>query len=493
MQFPRSKYLVPLKFVVMMAIVSCLAVADSNEAVQVRIFEDQAEENWLAPGGEPTFSYTEPAFGFVRIPAKYSANALPLDRSTPFSLEATTATMLEAGDYKFRLRSKGLAVFLVDGKPLLRTKALTPNSAAHEALPEAPASEGPVRAAQPPHQDAIETIRLDAGEHTFRMVAVIGGKGLAPFPGELSVSMARAGEIDRVLGGDEAPLLTDADWERYNVAQRLRHEREDVARRRASDEAVERAWAERHAKIREWMGSRPGPAVPETVNNRSTFNDIDRFINAKLAEASIEPRPLSGDLEFLRRLSLDATGLIPSEQQVEAFLREPAATRREAAIDRFLNDDSWADSWIPYWQDALAENPGILKPDLNNTGPFRWYLHQAFLDDYSFDRLVVELVEMEGSLFQGAPAGGGRGMPRSRRCRKPCRSAPSEVPTRTAAIPRSSRRPSSREPWRRRPSPPRRAVSAIRASPLIVDRRAGTSRAIPASASASDAPRPRRR
>ena len=41
-----------------------------------------------------------------------------------------------------------------------------------------------------------------------------------------------------------------------------------------------------------------------------------------------------------------------------------------------------------YWQDVLAENPGILKPTLNNTGPFRRFLHTAFLDNTPIDRFV---------------------------------------------------------------------------------------------------------
>jgi hypothetical protein len=59
---------------------------------------------------------------------------------------------------------------------------------------------------------------------------------------------------------------------------------------------------------------------------------------------------------------------------------------------------------VPYWQDVLAENPGILKPDLNNTGPFRYWIHQSFLDGVPFDRFVTELIEMEGSIHQGSPA-----------------------------------------------------------------------------------------
>ena len=379
----------------------------ADQPVTVRIFEDLAEEAWLEPHGDPTGEYLEPGFAFVQIPAKYSRNALPLDRSVPFSLEATMTKKLERGEYRFRLRSKGLAVFLVDGKPVLRTQAQVPNTASHDALPEPSESDGVTRPAPPPHQDVLRTVFLESGEHSFRLVAVIGGKGLAPFPGELSVSMARPGEIDRVIGGSSAPLLTDADWTKFAVTSRLRHHRDDTTRRRQSDDSVEQAWAERHRQVREWMYSQPGPEVPRVADNEWIHNDVDRFVHAGLSEAALTPNGLVGDLEFLRRLALDTTGLVPSADQARWFLAQPAETRRTLAIERYMESPDWADSWVPYWQDVLAENPGILKPDLNNTGPFRWYIHQALADGHSFDRLVVELIEMEGSLYQGGPAGFG--------------------------------------------------------------------------------------
>src|SRR5206468_10111129 len=46
-------------------------------------------------------------------------------------------------------------------------------------------------------------------------------------------------------------------------------------------------------------------------------------------------------------------------------------------------------------------------PTLNNTGPFRRFLHRAFLDDLPFDRFVTELVRMEGGKLSGGPAGFG--------------------------------------------------------------------------------------
>lgn len=120
-----------------------------------------------------------------------------------------------------------------------------------------------------------------------------------------------------------------------------------------------------------------------------------------------EPTPLSEDLVFLRRLALDTVGVPPTEAEIETFLGDAADSRRPLAIDRFLSDPRWADHWMGVWQDALAENPNIINPTLNNTGPFRWWLHESLLDNKPADLFVTELLRMEGSERFGGPAGFG--------------------------------------------------------------------------------------
>jgi hypothetical protein len=94
-------------------------------------------------------------------------------------------------------------------------------------------------------------------------------------------------------------------------------------------------------------------------------------INARLAAAKVKQTELTDDYAFLRRLSLDCRGTLPTRKEIEAFQGLDAKTRRTWAIDKFLADPGWADQNVSYWQDVLAENPGIVKPTLNNTGPFR--------------------------------------------------------------------------------------------------------------------------
>ncbi|MFT5469706.1 MAG: hypothetical protein ACI8UO_004828 [Verrucomicrobiales bacterium] len=123
--------------------------------------------------------------------------------------------------------------------------------------------------------------------------------------------------------------------------------------------------------------------------------------------SSFEPTPLADDLVFLRRLALDTVGVPPTEAEIDQFLAEPKEKRNAAAIDRFLADDRWADNWTGYWQDVLAENPNIINPTLNNTGPFRWWIHESLLDNKPLDLFVTELIRMEGSERFGGPRGFG--------------------------------------------------------------------------------------
>ena len=123
--------------------------------------------------------------------------------------------------------------------------------------------------------------------------------------------------------------------------------------------------------------------------------------------ASFNLTPLTGDLAFLRRVTFDTVGVVPSESEVAAFLALPAAQRRTKTIDRLLADSRWADQWMPYWLDVLAENPNLINPTLNNTGPFRWWIYESLRDNKPLDLFVTELIRQEGSERFGGPAGFG--------------------------------------------------------------------------------------
>lgn len=382
-----------------------------RDAVRVEIFEglpDQLGWNFTNPPASET--YTEPALGFAVLPTKYSAKGLKVDRKAPFLFRASARVVLPKGEQRLLLRVRTGSLLFLDGKPLLTVKFPSLTSDGHEEVPEVPLPLGPeVRHLRPGQSEAIATVQGDGAEHVLVMETIIGLKERRPEIGELTVSLAAKGaEMFYVLSPEGGPrvALSDEVWPRYEEERRAFHARADLERRQKLARNEDTYWAMRHERARAQMAKLPSVKIPN-VKNETVQNGLDRFINAKLEASGTRPAPLLDDYAFLRRVALDTVGRAPTVGELNQFLGDDARGRRAQAIDRFLQHPSWADHWVSYWQDVLAENPGILKPMLNNTGPFRWYVHEAFTDNKPVDRFVTELILMEGSANYGGPAGFG--------------------------------------------------------------------------------------
>lgn len=382
------------------------ASGDSGQ-VTVEIREGFADKKtWDFPRPEPSIRYTEKALGFVTVPRKFSNKGILVDRSNPLLLTATTTVQIPAGDYRILLRSRGAARLRLDKDLLLETEFLKNNSSGHESVPDVPAvREEGIYALPIAHQEKLTTRRLERGVYTFQLEAMVGGTKVRPEVGTICVCIARASEPFRVLSPTLMIPFTEEGWQRYAASSRRQHFERDEQSRKEASKGEDAYWQQRHELARQEIGKRALIAVPQVGSGMPIQNDIDRFLGQKLEKAGVQPAPLTDDLTFLRRVTLDVLGVVPTSEQVQTFLADKRPDRRSRLIDQLLTDGRWADNQVGYWQDVLAENPGILKPTLNNTGPFRWWLHQVFRDNLPMDRFVTELVLMEGSRYSGAPGG----------------------------------------------------------------------------------------
>src|ERR1051325_1065675 len=86
------------------------------------------------------------------------------------------------------------------------------------------------------------------------------------------------------------------------------------------------------------------PVVP-AKNRFPANNEIDRFITAAWAKYNVSPRGLCSEDEFLRRVYLDVTGMIPTAEQVQAYSKSTARNRRAKLIDQLLESPRYADHW----------------------------------------------------------------------------------------------------------------------------------------------------
>lgn len=148
------------------------------------------------------------------------------------------------------------------------------------------------------------------------------------------------------------------------------------------------------------MGEREGfvwTAPPE-------YNFIDQHVHAKLRKRKILPSELCTDAEFLRRVSLDLTGLPPTAERVKAFLADstPSRTKREKVVDELIGSAAFADYWANKWADLLQCN----SEHLGQKGV--WAFHRWIRDQIAantpYDQFVRELLLAEGSTYRNPAA-----------------------------------------------------------------------------------------
>ena len=386
-----------------------------------------SDETWSVLPTLRTDEYTEQAFAFANVTNKYNAQGVKADRSAPFLVRAASVVRVPAGEYTLHLRGLTGVRVAFDNRIVAETPLKKPKGGDIEAVPDLAKEQlVPSMPLLPPgHKEVQGRLSSDGQPHVLLIEALVGGKGIRPELGELFVAVSRDGRNFAVLAPEGAertgPELTPAAWNVFTGSQRAHIAALNAERRRNPDEDA--YWKMRHDLARK--NAKPAPQVPDVsaqFSVRGTQNGGDKlstehwalsthpadiFIAKKLFEKNATPAPLCDDASFLRRATLDLTGLIPTENDAAAFLADPSPDKRAKAIERLLVSPDWAEHWTSYWQDVLAENPNILKGSLNNTGPFRWWIHEALLDNKPMDRFATELITMEGSASYGGPAGFG--------------------------------------------------------------------------------------
>jgi hypothetical protein len=88
------------------------------------------------------------------------------------------------------------------------------------------------------------------------------------------------------------------------------------------------------------------PTTPPT-------NYVDELVNAKLKKIRIEPSEICSDETFLRRVTLDITGLLPTVEEHRAFLADTATDKRAKKIDDLLSRKEFSEIWAMKWSELL--------------------------------------------------------------------------------------------------------------------------------------------
>jgi hypothetical protein len=131
----------------------------------------------------------------------------------------------------------------------------------------------------------------------------------------------------------------------------------------------------------------------------STHTQIDALVVNKLRKVGIIPSEICGDSEFLRRVSLDLTGTLPTPDQVRAFTADNSPNKRAAKIDELMKTPAYAGWWATKFCDYTGNSPR----ELNNGGNInrnpgalsrQWYewLYKRVADNVPYDQMVADIV-----------------------------------------------------------------------------------------------------
>ncbi len=132
-------------------------------------------------------------------------------------------------------------------------------------------------------------------------------------------------------------------------------------------------------------------ALPPAHHGRN--HPIDRLLDFDLTQRDQLPPPVINDANFLRRATLDAIGLLPTPEELEAFLTDSVDEKREKQIEHLLgNDVAYADHWLTTWNDLLRNDytgTGFITGGRKQITP---WLYAALRDNKPYDEFVRELI-----------------------------------------------------------------------------------------------------
>ena len=134
------------------------------------------------------------------------------------------------------------------------------------------------------------------------------------------------------------------------------------------------------------------PAVPQVKDAARVANPIDHFVLAKLEAQGLKPVRPADKRVLIRRATLDLTGLPPTADEVDAFLRDTSPDAFAKVVDRLLASPRYGERWGRYWLDVARYSDDKLNSTQEEPYPnafrYRDWVIQAFNDDMPYDVFV---------------------------------------------------------------------------------------------------------
>ena len=139
-----------------------------------------------------------------------------------------------------------------------------------------------------------------------------------------------------------------------------------------------------------------------TWKGPSPKNEIDHYVFSKLRLFKQNPSAVSDDLTFLRRVSLDVTGSLPSSETARSFLSNKRKDKRSILIEELLKSEEYASFWALKWADLLRVEEKTL--DSKGVEKIYGWLKEMIGSGKPLDQFTKDILCATGSTYNNPPA-----------------------------------------------------------------------------------------
>lgn len=134
--------------------------------------------------------------------------------------------------------------------------------------------------------------------------------------------------------------------------------------------------------------SLPANAGQASLARTPRRNFIDEYIFGKMERDGVPHAALSSDYEFLRRVSLDLTGRIPTPEETRAFVADADPAKRDKLIDQLLSSDAFVDKWAYFFMDLFRANGKMGR----GQGLFHYWMKENLRVDRPYDDVARSII-----------------------------------------------------------------------------------------------------
>ena len=136
-------------------------------------------------------------------------------------------------------------------------------------------------------------------------------------------------------------------------------------------------------------------SAPPIENVAWPEGQIDQYVLARLESQGLQPVAEAGREELLRRVTFDLTGLPPTPEEIDGFLRDDSEFAFRSVVDRLLDSDRFGERWGRHWLDVVRYGDTVGRAR-NLPYPTAWkyrdYVIRAFNEDKPYDRFLREQI-----------------------------------------------------------------------------------------------------